>query len=94
MPFLSMGDTVSLDNAVTKSEARPHLTKAYKGLESPGINGHVYEIKEDCSCRDGASVGVGVGVGVGCGEGVGIGNGAAMHRGTRRSMAMKSTATI
>ncbi len=51
MPFLSMGDTVSLDNAVTKSEARPHLAKAYKGLESPGINGHVYEIKEDCSCR-------------------------------------------
>ena len=51
MPFLSMGDIVSLDNAVTNSEARPHLVKAYKGLESPDFNGHVYQIKEDYSCK-------------------------------------------
>ena len=51
MPFLSMGDTVSLDNAVTNSKARPHLVKAYEGLESPGINGHMYQIERDYSCR-------------------------------------------
>ena len=48
MPFLSMGDTVSLDNAVTNSEARPHLVKAYKGLES---SGWTLKVEEDYSCR-------------------------------------------
>ena len=47
MPFLSMGDTVSLDNAVTNSEARPHLVKAYKGLES---SGWTLKVEEDYSC--------------------------------------------
>ena len=48
---------------------------------------------EDCRCSDGTSVGVGVGVGVGGGCGMDVGNGAAMHRGTTRSMAMKSKKT-
>ena len=48
MPFLSMGDTVSLDNAVTNSEARPHLVKAYKGLES---SGWTLKVEEDYSYR-------------------------------------------
>ena len=48
MPFLSMGDTVSLDNAVTSSDARPHLVKAYKGLES---SGWTLKVEEDYSCR-------------------------------------------
>ena len=47
MPFLSMGDTVSLDNAVTNSEA-PHVVKAYKGLES---SGWTLKVEEDYSCR-------------------------------------------
>ena len=48
MPFLSMGDTVSLDNAVTNSEARPHLVEAYMGLES---SGWTLKVEEDYSCR-------------------------------------------
>ena len=48
MPFLSMGDTVSLDNAVTNSDARPHLVKAYEGLES---SGWTLKLEEDYSCK-------------------------------------------
>ena len=32
----------ALDCAMTNREARPHLVKSYKGMESPGFNGHVY----------------------------------------------------
>ena len=48
MPFLSMGDTVSLDNAVTNSDARPHLVKVYEDLES---SGWTLKLEEDYSCK-------------------------------------------
>ena len=37
-----MRETGRLDCAMTNREARPHLVKSYKGMESPGFNGHVY----------------------------------------------------
>ena len=38
---------------MTNCEARPHLVKSYKGMESPGFNGHVYTgtIHEDCTVK-------------------------------------------
>ena len=45
--YLSAGETLCLDSAVLNSEARPHLVKAYKDLESAGFNIHVYTDKED-----------------------------------------------
>ena len=39
---------MSLNNAMTNCEARPHLLKAYKGMRSPAFDQHVYTDKEDC----------------------------------------------
>ena len=44
---LSLEDSVSLNNAMTSCEARPHLLKAYKGIRSPAFDQHVYTGKED-----------------------------------------------
>ena len=44
---LSLEDSVSLNNAMTNCEARPHLLKAYKGMRSPAFDQHVYTDKED-----------------------------------------------
>ena len=44
---LSLEDSVSLNNAMTNCEARPHLLKAYKGIRSPAFDQHVYTGKED-----------------------------------------------
>ncbi len=38
---------MSLDDAMTNKEAHPHLVKAYKNVESPALNGHMYRVKED-----------------------------------------------
>ena len=38
---------MSLNNAMTNCEARPHLLKAYKGMRSPAFDQHVYTGKED-----------------------------------------------
>ena len=38
---------MSLNNAMTNCEARPHLLKAYKGMRSPAFDQHVYTDKED-----------------------------------------------
>ena len=32
----------ALDSAMTSREARPHLVKSYKGMQSPAFNGYVY----------------------------------------------------
>ena len=42
IPYLTVREAGRLDCAMTNSEARPHLVKSYKGMESPGFNGHVY----------------------------------------------------
>ena len=42
IPYLTVRETGRLDYAMTNREARPHLVKSYKGMESPGFNGHVY----------------------------------------------------
>ena len=40
---LTVREAGRLDCAMTNCEARPHLVKSYKGMESPGFNGHVYK---------------------------------------------------
>ena len=47
VPFLSAESCLSLDSALTNSEARPHLVKSYKGMVSPGFNEYLYTDKED-----------------------------------------------
>ena len=42
LPFLDAADCLSLDSAMTNREARPHFVEYYRGLQSPGFNGHVY----------------------------------------------------
>ena len=42
IPYLMVREAGRLDCAMTNCEARPHLVKSYKGMESPGFNGHVY----------------------------------------------------
>ena len=42
IPYLTVREAGRLDCAMTNREARPHLVKSYKGMESPGFNGHVY----------------------------------------------------
>ena len=51
IPYLTVREAGRLDCAMTNCEARPHLVKSYKGMESPGFNGHVYTgtIHEDCN---------------------------------------------
>ena len=44
---LSVRDCLNLDSAKTNREERPHLVKAYKNLESPAFNQHVYTSGED-----------------------------------------------
>ena len=39
---LTVREAGRLDCAMTNCEARPHLVKSYKGMESPGFNGQVY----------------------------------------------------
>ena len=45
--YLSAGESLCLDNAVTNHEERPHLVKAYKDLDSAGFNEVVYTDKGD-----------------------------------------------
>ncbi len=47
IPYLTVREEGCLDNAMTDHEARPHLVKSCKGMESPGINGHVYRVIHD-----------------------------------------------
>ena len=42
LPFLDAADCLCLDSAMTNREARPHFVEYYRGLQSPGFNGHVY----------------------------------------------------
>ena len=42
MPYLSAGDTINLDTAVTNKEDRKHLVKAYVGLRSAGLDGYAH----------------------------------------------------
>ena len=39
---LTVREAGRLDCAMTNSEARPHLVKSYKGMQSPAFNGYVY----------------------------------------------------
>ena len=43
LPFLSVEDCISLDNAMTSLEHRPHLVKSYMGMRSPAFDGYVYK---------------------------------------------------
>ena len=40
---LTVREAGRLDCAMTNSEARPHLVKSYKGMQSPAFNGYAYE---------------------------------------------------
>ena len=42
IPYLTVREAGRLDCAMTNRGDRPHLVKSYKGMESPGFNGHVY----------------------------------------------------
>ena len=44
---LSVGGCLSLDNAMTDGERRPHLMKAYEGLVSAAFNGYQYSNEGD-----------------------------------------------
>ena len=44
---LSVGGCLSLDNAMTDRERRPHLMKAYEGLVSAAFNGYQYSDEGD-----------------------------------------------
>ena len=44
---LSVGGCLSLDNAMTDGERRPHLMKAYEGLVSAAFNGYQYSDEGD-----------------------------------------------
>ena len=51
MPYLSAGDTINLDTAVTNKEDRKHLVKAYVGLRSAGLDGYAhYRVDGDGVC--------------------------------------------
>ena len=39
---LTVQEAGRLDYAMTNREARPHLVKSYKGMQSPAFNGYVY----------------------------------------------------
>ena len=39
---LTVQEAGRLDCAMTNREARPHLVKSYKGMQSPAFNGYVY----------------------------------------------------
>ena len=43
VPYLTTREVGRLDCAMTKREARPHLVKSYKGMQSPAFNGYVYK---------------------------------------------------
>ncbi len=43
IPYLTVRETGRLDCAMTNREARRHLVKSYKGMQSPAFNGYVYE---------------------------------------------------
>ena len=40
---LTVREAGRLDCAMTNREARPHLVKSYKGMQSPAFNGYAYE---------------------------------------------------
>ena len=42
IPYLMVREAGRLDCAMTNCEARPHLVKSYKGMQSPAFNGYVY----------------------------------------------------
>ena len=48
---LTVREAGRLDCAMTNSEARPHLVKSYKGMQSPAFNGYVYEYR-DKECKE------------------------------------------
>ena len=48
---LTVWEAGRLDCAMTNSEARPHLVKSYKGMQSPAFNGYVYEY-EGKACKE------------------------------------------
>ena len=41
LSFLSLEDSMALNNAMTNKVARPHLIKSYKGMRSPAFDRHV-----------------------------------------------------
>ena len=47
---LTVREAGRLDCAITNSEARPHLVKSYRGMQSPAFNGYVYEC-EGKACK-------------------------------------------
>ena len=47
LSFLSLEDSMALNNAMTNKVARPQLIKSYKGVRSPAFDQHVYTDKED-----------------------------------------------
>lgn len=47
LSFLSLEDSVGLNNAMTNEVDRPHLLKSYKGVHSPVFDQHAYADKED-----------------------------------------------
>ena len=48
---LTVREVGRLDCAMTNREARPHLVKSYKGMQSPAFNGYVYEYKDN-ECKE------------------------------------------
>ena len=44
---LTVREAGRLDCAMTNREARPHLVKSYKGMQSPAFNGYVYMCEDD-----------------------------------------------
>ena len=53
-PVSTVREAGRLDCAMTNREARPHLVKPYKGMESPGFNGHVHAGTRDVDGSGGA----------------------------------------
>ncbi len=52
IPYLTVREAGRLDCAITSSEAKPHLAKSYKGMQSPAFNGYVYEYEyRDKECK-------------------------------------------
>ena len=48
---LTVQEAGRLDCAMTNREARPHLVKSYKGMQSPAFNGYVYMCEDD-ECKE------------------------------------------
>ena len=48
---LTVREAGRLDCAMTNSEARPHMVKSYRGMQSPAFNGYVYEYEGE-ACKE------------------------------------------